>query len=193
MLAPLGWRCNLHDDPRPMLVEVSRTQPAAVLIDGYAPGAGEVVAALRALAPPDNGTPILTLGLEHAGGAGGALTPPLQEEAFLKLLRQWAGPLESKALRQVPWNPRYRLIRLLGLEATDAMLLRLREALAQAVADHADDLPLPAHRLAGIAGLCGFSELARAWSRADRGEDGALDDAVAASLDVIAEIELALG
>ena len=172
--------------------EVARCQPAAVLIDRSARRSREVIAEIRALAPPLNGTPILALGLEHAGGAGGLLTPPLEEEAFLQLLRHWAGPLENNALRQAPWSPRYRLIRLLGLEAADAMLLRLRSALAQAVADHAGHRPLSAHRLAGVAGLCGFSELARAWSRADRGEDGALDHAIAASLTAITGIDLAL-
>lgn len=175
-----------------MLDEVARCQPAAVLIDASTPRSGDVIAAIRALAPPLNGTPILGLGVEHAGGAGGVLTPPLEVEVFVRLLRRWAGPLENDALRQVPWSPRYRLIRLLGLEAADAMLLRLREALAQAVTDHAGDQPLSAHRLAGVAGLCGYSELAQAWSRAERGEARALDEAIAASLTAIAGIEHAL-
>ncbi len=192
MLAPFAWRCSRHDAPQPILDEAARIRPPAILVDGAALRAGEVVAAIRAQAPPLNGTPILALGLDHAGGAGGPLTLPLHEEAFLKLLREWAGPLESRALRRAPWKPRYRLIRLLGLEAADAMLLRLRDVLAEAIADHAAGRPLSAHRLAGVAGLCGFSELAGAWSRTDRGEDGSLPQAIAASRETIDEIELAL-
>lgn len=177
-LVPLGWHCSRADTLDAALDRLAAGAPAAILIDGDAPGATDLVAAIRELAPPLNGTPMLVIG-------EGDLEKPLSETALLERLRYRTGPLEDHALRAAPWTPRYRLIRLLGLDAADAMLRRLRDALAEALGEEEP----PAHRLAGIAGMCGFADLAEAWSRVDRGEEGALPDARNASRDVIAEID----
>ncbi len=75
------------------------------------------------------------------------------------------------------------------------MLRRLRGSLADAVgATDCGDAgeSISAHRLAGLAGICGFAELSRAWSRVDRQEDGAIGGAIAASHDAMGEIDRAL-
>lgn len=182
-LVPLGWRCRREAEVASVMDRLSMASPAALLIDSDAPQAEAVAAAIRELAPPLNGTPMLPV------GEGGPLEKPLSASALLDMLRQRAGPLEDHGLRAAPWSPRYRLIRLLGLDAADGMLRRLREALAEAVGETEP----PAHRLAGIAGMCGFADLSEAWSRVDRREGGALPGAMDASRRVIAEIDGALG
>lgn len=184
ILAPFGW--NIVGEGE---------LPGAVLLDARDPAAAEVaVAAIRRLPPPCNGVPVLAFG--NAGlataGAGGHLDAPLDEAAFLALLRHWAGPLDDHALRGEPWSPRYRLIRLMGLESADATLARLAAALGEAVAAAGDGGTVSAHRLAGVAGLCGFAELGGLWSRVDRGDEDALPAAVAASRSAADEIVRAL-
>lgn len=177
-LAPHGWSCGaLAPDA---IGKTPAFAAAAVLVDARAADAGEALAAVRAWPAPGNGTPVL------AAGPKSDLALPLDQAAFLERLRQVAGPLPDHDFRREPWNFRYRLVRLLGLDAADAMLLRLRSALAEAVADPG---AAPAHRLAGIAGMCGFPELAAAWSSVDRKETGARDPAIAASRRAIEQLD----
>lgn len=183
ILGEIGWCAVPVAERAPMLALLEERAPAAVVIDGGAPAAAETVAAIRRLAAPANGTPILVLGGEGVQpGAGGRLPLPLDRAAFVALLREWAGPLEADALRAAPYAPRYRLIRLIGLAAADAMLERFRDALREALDIAARDPGgVPAHRLAGIAGMVGHSDLGALWSRVDRGETGALPLALDAS------------
>jgi hypothetical protein len=178
-LAPFGWHCKAS-----AFDEAAAESPAAVLIDTRDVAADDAVAMVRGWPSPASSTPLLT------AGPDGDLALPLDEPAFLERLRQVAGPLADHEFRREPWNFRYRLVRLLGLDAADAMLLRLRSALEEAVADPA---AAPAHRLAGIAGLCGLPELAAAWSRVDRQEEDALEPAIAASRRAIDQLGRAPG
>jgi hypothetical protein len=178
-LAPFGWDCKASTFDEP-----AGDRPLAVVIDTRDVAAGEAVAMVRDWPSPASSTPVIT------AGPAGDLAFPLDEGAFLARLRQAAGPLVDHEFRREPWNFRYRLVRLLGLDAADAMLLRLRSALEEAVADPA---AAPAHRLAGIAGLCGFPDLAAAWSRVDRHEDGALEPAVAATRRAVDQLGRAPG
>lgn len=183
ILGEIGWRAVPVAERGRMLALLEDRSPAAVVIDGRAPAAAEAVAAIRGLPAPANGTPILVLGGEEVQpGAGGRLPLPLDRAAFVALLREWAGPLDAAALRAAPYAPRYRLIRLLGLTAADAMFGRFREALKEALDIAARDPgAVPAHRLAGIAGMVGESALGALWSRVDRGEAAALPLALEAS------------
>ena len=183
-----GWTVVRQSDPAAISAFALGSQPAAILVDANVSFALGTVAAIRLLPPPANGTPILTLGgTSPLSGAGGHIATLFSEAEFLALLRQWAGPLDDHALRAEPWNFRYRLIRLIGLENGDAMLRRLRDALMQVV-DGAAGEPNSPHRLAGIAGLCGFPELGRLWTAVDRGEDDALPPAIEGSRRCIAQI-----
>jgi hypothetical protein len=187
ILAPFGWSCPREEALGPVLDRLARSSTAAILIDGRTAHAPETVEAIRGLSPPLNGTPILIIGRAQTSGAGGVLPYPLEEGRFLDLLSHWTGPLDNHGLREEPWNARYRMIRLLGLEAADGMLERLRDTLAEALTSDTENLS--AHRLAGIAGMYGFNELGEAWSRVDRGEDSALAAAIIASRETVAEID----
>ena len=188
-----GWRVDRAADAKAACDFVRQLRPAALLVDGHGDG-DAFVSAIRSLPSPFNGTPIIWLGKTDGGpaGAGGHLDRPLAQTPLRALLRHWAGPLGNHAMRAEPWNFRYRLVRLIGLDAADGMLLRLREALQQATDPVADDEPVSAHRMAGICGMCGFPDLGQQWNAADRGEDGALAAALAASRAAITEIDRAL-
>lgn len=194
-LSAHGWRCARQAGLDHFLADLESLHPAAILLDERACDALAVVAAIRALPAPLNGTPVFTTGHEDSGAAGQEkhIEIALPPAHLWRLLGEWAGPLDDHGLRQAPWNFRYRLIRLVGLTSADAMLQRLKDTLEEAVETVASgDETVPAHRLAGIAGMCGFPELGRAWSLADRQEDGALDAAIKASRDTIAELDAAL-
>lgn len=193
-MAPFGWVCRHVPDGAGALAALAEA-PAAVLVDQRVAEASALMAEVRELAPPINGTPILTVGGAERGavGSGGQLGLPLVRGALLALLRQWAGPVEDHALRGEPWHFRYRLLRLLGLDNADAMLRRLRSNLAEAVELALTGSAVSAHRLAGLAGICGFAEVSQAWSRVDQKEQGALAAAIEVSRCAIVQIDVALG
>ena len=191
---PHGWSCAAFPEDAELSVAMA-VAPAVVVVDQRSRQAPSLIAAIRSMAAPANGTPILTVGDADRGaaGSGGQLHLPLDPAALLALLRQWAGPIEDHALRSEPWHFRYRLLRLLGLDEADAMLARLRDSLSEAVErGQADGTAIAAHRLAGLAGICGFGELCQALSRVDRHEAGALAAAIDQSRLVIAQLDAAL-
>lgn len=193
-LEPLGWTCEQIEDVEAMQQRLMDLRPAAILLGQRAGDTRAIASAIRQLPVPVNGTPILTAGAEDLQplGPGRHVELPLDPASFRELLRRWAGPLDDHSSREEPWSFRYRLIRLVGLEAADGMLLRLKDSLVGAVTAGEGE-PVAAHRLAGIAGLCGFAELGGLWSRVSHGGGGSLDEAVGASRAVIAEIDQALG
>lgn len=183
-VAPFGWRCGGDTDLAAVLATLENHMACAIVLDAGACDPADAVRQVRALPAPVNGTPILVLGDEEVrvAGAGGHLAPPIEIGALLGLLEHWAGPLNDHALRAVPLSPRWRLIRLVGFANAESMLDRFRLALEEAIAA-ADDDPetVPAHRLAGLAGLIGYTDLHAAWSRVDAGEADALAEAIEAS------------
>lgn len=195
MLKPYGWQCLHASNMTVVPALLAGAQPAAILVDGRGNDSVTIVSTIRQLPAPINGTPVLTIGGENSGpmGAGGHLALPLEERPFLDLLRRWAGPLGDHALRRAPWNFHYRLIRLVGLGSANTTLQNLKTTLEHAIeATASDEGILSAHRLAGIAGMCGFPELSRLWTDVDRGEPDALAAALGASRDAIVELDLAL-
>lgn len=190
-LAALGWRCQPEAGLPAALRRLERDVPAAMLIDGATIGIAAAVGAVRQLSPPANATPLLVVGGDGCEpvGCGGHLGLPFDTAAFVRLLEQWAGPLDDPAFRAAPYGRRYRLVRLLGLDNADAILARLKSALREAVEEAGRDEHLAsAHRLAGLVGMVGFAELSGLWSAVDRGEPGALDRAVAGSRAVLDEL-----
>ena len=192
-MAAHGWATVAARDSSAIVQFVSQLWPATLFIDATNAPATAIATAIRALPAPHNGTPIITAGGETSlvSGAGGHLHTGWGDTDLLTLLHQWAGPLDDHALRAEPWNFRYRLIRLIGLDAADRMLLRFRDSLSQAV-ERPDGHYFSPHRIAGIAGMCGFAELSRAWSAVDRGEVDHLSAALDGSREVIAQIDGAL-
>lgn len=192
---PFGWSCQRAADADLARISLAEA-PAIVLVDQRIDGAGTLMGEVRQMPAPVNGTPILTVGGEERGaiGSGGQLDLPLDREALLALLRQWAGPIDDHASRAEPWAFRYRLLRLLGLDNADAMLARLRANLGEAVERaEAEGSATSAHRLAGLAGICGFAEVSQAWSRVDQNEAGAIVGALEVSRRAIADLDAVLG
>jgi hypothetical protein len=193
LIMPYGWHLRF-DKALSVVGDVMRSdRPAAIVLAGPPSEQAAAVAVVRALRDPDNGTPILTTGKDVAApaGAGGHLSLPLEDLEFLDILRRWAGPLDDHALRTSLQGP-YRLIRLVGYDNASAMLDRFAAALHEAIATAGEDpAAVPAHRLAGIAGMVGFAELNELWARVDRREPGALNPAVEASRRTLRDIEKA--
>lgn len=184
ILDAFGWRVVAVPELDVALERLKGDVVPALLVDDAAQDAAAAIVAVRSLPAPANGTPVFTLGDApvQPRGAGGHLTLPLQSPDLIALLRRWAGPLEDHALRVAPAGPRYRLIRLLGFDNADALLRSFGTALGEAIAlAEADPRAVPAHRLAGLAGMVGFGELSRLWACVDRGEPGALKAAIVAS------------
>lgn len=184
ILAPFGWRYRSVAELSAALGLLASDAVAAILVDTASHDPAMLTSAVRGLAAPANGTPILTIGAGAAAptGAGGHLAVPLDEAAFTELLERWVGPLGDHALRAPPPDARYRLIRLVGFDNASAMLSRFRAALEDAIATaQRDPTAVPAHRLAGLSGMIGFAELHQLWSRVDAGEPDALAPAVETS------------
>lgn len=188
ILEPFGWHCQRVDELSQVLVLLECNGASAFLVDDAAHDGAAAIAAVRGLAAPANGTPVFTSGpVETASkGAGGHLATPLASADLIALLRRWTGPLEDHALRTTPHDPRYRLIRLLGLDNAEALFRSFATALGEAIElAQTDPAAVPAHRLSGLSGMVGFGDLSRLWASVDRGEPGALDAAVSASRAVL--------
>lgn len=179
LLAPLGWHLQVVSQVPSALDLLAKDNIAAVLIDNADYDLAALTAGVRALPAPANGTPILTID---------AAAAPLDDAAFAELIEGRVGPLGDHALRAAPFDTRYRLVRLVGWDNASAMVERFRGALAEAIATaQRDPATVPAHRLAGLAGMIGYGELHRLWSRVDAGEPDALAAAVEASRQALAD------
>ena len=188
MLSGMGWGCVAVGRIADLLLAVTEHCPAVILIDGGSPDAAAAIGAVRELPTPARGTPIVTVGkaLELLAAVAGHLDLPLEPQALREMLEQWAGPIDDHALRAVPFSPRYRLIRLVGFAAAEGMLRRFEAELAAAVAcAETDPAQVPAHRLAGVAGLVGYEDLGALWAEAEKGGEKELARAVAASRKVL--------
>jgi hypothetical protein len=141
---------------------------AAILIDSQSFDAQSAVEAVRRLPAPANGTPILISGSDTVSvqGANGRfeLAPP---QLFLAALEQWVGPLNDHIFRAEPQSPRYRMIRLMGGDATDSLFGSFKDALKAALDGPRDGQT--AHKIAGLAGMMGYHELSIAWKSAEAG------------------------
>lgn len=185
VLEPHGWRvCTICDAVEALghLNEVV----AVVVIDTSARAAARLISEIRAQPQPPASVPILQWGGERLSGASALL--PMDDTDLKITIEHFTGALPDHALRQPPYSPFYRLVRLLGTQNAAAMLARfadsLRAALAETVAT-----PDQAHRLAGLAGALGYGDLALAWRTAEHGGAEAIANAVAESEVTLAEIE----
>lgn len=171
ILEPFGWRIRSVAKVSHALDALTEEAVAAMLVSAAEHDLPELAAAVRALPAPANGTPIL-----------GDMADPLDEDAFTERLEHWAGPLGDHALRAPPFDARYRLVRLIGWDNASGMLERFRAALEDAIATAARNPDaVPAHRLAGLAGMIGYADLHRLWSNVDAGDPDYLIPAVEAS------------
>ncbi|HEY6870508.1 MAG TPA: hypothetical protein VI199_12205 [Novosphingobium sp.] len=156
------------------------------LVSRVASNAPAAVAILPAETPPaERGQWLATV---RAGDGLWSSTPlvewpdPGPADGLQAVLEQWMGPLADPAFRD-PASPAYRLVRLVGLERAGSLLRNLastlQEVLAQSAAGQVDIAT--AHRLAGLSGLYGFSELGRSWQAYETGDSPDAGPALAAT------------
>jgi len=183
-LAPHGWRTIVTTDPDEALRALT-PDVALVMLDAGTVGAADFVARLRAATQPAAGVPVLQHG--HARWAGtSAVLPTGDTRTLIAAIEAFTGRLSDHALRTAPFSPFYRLVRLLGTRDAAAMIARFADTLRTALADAAPSAD-QAHRLAGVAGALGYTDLSLAW-RAE--QDHTTSDAtVAATRMVLDQIE----
>ena len=186
-LAGHGWRTT---GTRDIDVALAASAPgvALVLIDAGVEGAGDFLRQLRTQPQPIGGVPVLQYGGTRLSGTSALLPPPGDTATLVAALEHFAGALGDHALRSPPYSPFYRLVRLLGTRDAAAMIARFADTLRTAI----DRTELPcredAHRLAGLAGAIGYTELSLAWRAAEQGGVAAAAAAIDATRATLAEI-----
>lgn len=185
LLTPNGWRTTITADPDRAIGALT-SDVALVLLDSGAVGAADVLARLRGTALPTAGVPVLQHGDARWAGTN-ALLPPGGAAMLVAAIEVFTGALSDHALRVAPFSPFYRLVRLLGARDAAAMIARFAETLCTALAEEMDSTD-QAHRLAGITGALGYTDLSLAWRAAEQ-DITARGAAVAASRIVLAQIE----
>jgi len=186
-----NWQCRIAGDPQTIAYLAARPA-AAVILSPLSVAALQTIVAVRQMPAPANGTPVLQFGADGDSALRGItalLLQPFDATTFLAQLEQWAGPLDDHQLRQWPFSPRYRMIRLMGLDRASAIRARFTESLDATLGLSDDSITAAdAHRLAGLAGMLGYSELAVAWAAIERGARTSLPQARALSDSVVAEL-----
>lgn len=191
-----AWGCVLSEcaDAAVLVAASASQEPPALAIVEPGAGAAEWLARLRAQPGLWSTTPVLALGApgEDELAVNGWITPEATDAEVLAAVERWTGPLGRPELRD-PEDPRYRLVRLIGMDRAADMLARFAGKLETALAmleppvDRAG-LPALAHGIAGMAGLYGFSELGELWLAVERGESrgvAAVEAATRLSLDAL--------
>lgn len=155
---------------------ISGAPAAAALLPAGVPAAARArwVAALRSGSGLWSSTPVIDW---PATGT---------DPDLLAALEQWLGPLAEPDFRD-PTSPGYRLVRLVGLDRARGLLGNLASALREVLGRGADG-PIDqttAHRLAGLSGLYGFSDLGRLWQACETGDLDHLAPALAETARVL--------
>lgn len=144
-----------------------------ILVDIEMPGRDgyQVIADLRAAADWTREVPIIAFttigpaaGAQHFidRGFDGLLSKPFAASDLIALVRRWV-PVELPVIAE--GDRASQLADLLGREAADAMIDRMRTNLLEAVEtiDAGGDERALGHRLGGLAGTLGFPALSAAW------------------------------
>lgn len=149
------------------------------------------ISTIRAQDNPNAGAPILLVSQNAANiiGASALIIAPMEREATLSTIANWAGELTDHSFRDLD-NPHYRLLRLGGRDVANEMLARLADSLDQAL-DYLEapdrTSPLP-HQIAGFSGMLGYHELSRHWRAIDGGDSADLEAAKAETRAVLRQI-----
>lgn len=172
------WHVVEAADGQDAIAKAREITPDLVVMDIDMPNADGWMAtdAIRAGPPPLASVPILaytSLKLDHgqilARGMDGRLPKPCAPDT----LRDAIAPWRPSAV--LPGQP---LEDLFGADKMDALVARFRDQLLEALAlfDIAGEAA-PAHRIAGVAGTLGFSNVSDSWLRLSEGDEDARDEA----------------
>jgi hypothetical protein len=184
-LMPHGWCTIATTDPDEALAAFT-PELALVLLDSGTSGAADFLARLRGAPQPAGGVPVLQHGDTRWAGTS-ALVPAGGVDTLIATIEAFTGGLSDHGLREPPFSPFYRLVRLLGARDAAAMIARFADTLCSAVADAAISAD-EAHRLAGVAGAIGYTDLSLAWRAAEQ-DHAASDAAITAACIVLDQIE----
>jgi CheY-like chemotaxis protein len=190
MLEQAGWHVDTVEDGASAIIASRRRIFALVLMDIQMPGMDgfEAAKAIRA----DGGTvPILAFtalarsdaeGRLESAGMDGYIAKPFTAPELLAAVEPWRPSTK-------PHNSA-RLAALFGEAEINAMLVRFRQQLADALAapDILGERRSRAHRVAGIAGTLGFPEVSLTWLAVSEGEDSQWDAARIAARKALAEL-----
>lgn len=187
-----GWRSEVCHSVA--ISSVSTSSPALFIIDDSVADAERtrLIATLRAPGCASAGTPILLLcdpDMADQPGTSGRIVLPLVQSDALAVIENWTGPLGRHDFRALD-NPHYRLVRLAGWTLASRLLVNFVHHLGEAlgVLGAGQDVRRTAHVVAGLAGPLGFAKLSETWAAIERGESGDIDGAIAASDEVMAQI-----
>jgi CheY-like chemotaxis protein len=180
-LSAFGWRCRFVRDPS-ALEKACTPDTKLLVVDAHDDGemAAAIVRDIRGLCEITAGLPILLCGASHPhfAGANAVLPHPLTKDRALELIGNWTGPLADHDFRS-PGNPRYRLVRMMGLAESERLFAMFVQSLKQGLADlqNGGDVRHVAHNVAGIAGMMGYADLNALWSAVSKGDVARVDDA----------------
>jgi CheY-like chemotaxis protein len=185
-LAPHGWRTIITADPADALAALT-PDVALVLLDARVADAADVLRRLRAEQQPAGGVPVLQHGGARWDGTSASLPAADSPPSLIAAIELFTGALGDHALRAAPFSPFYRLVRLIGARDAAGIIARFADALRTTLADGTSS-PDQAHRLAGLAGAIGYTDLGMAWRAAEQ-DRAASDAAIATTRATLAHIE----
>ncbi len=188
-LDPWGWSCPQINPGSPIDPAIAGSA-ALVLLDGRSESADlqALVQQARALPGKASSLPLFYHADQAGTGANAWVPVPLEREAFLALVEEWAGSVEDTDFRRLN-APRYMLTRLAGRERAEAMLGRFVQSLIKALAAaDGNGEPVSAHHVAGLAGVMGYTDLGKAWADVDADGASAFPRARVMSLQVLEEL-----
>lgn len=172
------WHVVEAADGHDAVAKAREITPDLVVMDIDMPNADGWMAtdAIRAEPSPLASVPILaytSLKLDHgqilARGMDGRLPKPCAPDMLRDAIAPWRPSAEL---------PGQRLADLFGADQMDALVSRFRDQLIEALAlfDVAGEAAA-AHRIAGVAGTLGFSNVSDSWLRLSEGDDSARGEA----------------
>lgn len=187
-LTPHGWGTTATVDPAAALAALT-ADAALVVLDAHHAGAADLLQRLRAAPQPTGGVPVLQHGGVRLDGTSALLPPPGDRAALIAAIESFTGALGDHNLRRPPLSPFYRLVRLLGTRDAAGMIARFAETLRTALAEETASSE-QAHRIAGLAGALGYTDLSLAWRAAEYGDTAPAMATTRATLAAIARDNL---
>lgn len=190
-LSSAGWSVIEAADGDEAVAAVNAALPNLVVMDINMPqrNGWEATRLIRAAPPPHGMVPILaftSLGLTddmvRTRGMDGWIPKPCPDDVLIQAAARWR-PDGQMAQAE-------RLAVAFGADEIAALVRSFRDQLADAI-DRLDgsDQSFLAHRIAGVAGTLGFTEVSSSWLRLSEGDASALDEARRDARLVIFEID----
>ncbi|SEK92996.1 Response regulator receiver domain-containing protein [Sphingomonas palmae] len=187
-LTHAGWQVMSAQDGQQAVDLVASQRPDLVMLDINMPvlDGWQAAAAIRGSSGAAAGMPIIAFTSLRVGedelrrrGFDGCLSKPCDPAHLVQEVARWRPGGELGGVE--------RLAAVFAPAELDALIKRLRDQLAEAIANAPD--PATAHRIAGAAGTLGFAQVSESWLALSTGEDSARARAYADARRAIAAID----